>query len=511
LLQRNAAHRARETAVVYGATRVSNAELLDRVERCARGLVALGVRPGDRVALLLENSPEFLISFFGIAACRGVVVPLNLDFKDDELRFYLGDAGARCLVVDAARATAAQRIAAALPQPPLVIVNGAPVAGAHSLAVLLAQAPAASLPDCALDDEIIYIYSSGSTGRPKCVPRTVAQYCLEMQAVIECLQLDRRDTIFCMIPLFHNFGAVHCMLASIGSGARLVILDGANPFALHRSRAIKLIAQQRVTILPGVPFMFGHLASTSSDCDLSSVRICYSAGAAVTPEIAESFRARFKVPIRNHYGCTEVGVMTINLDADPRKHDESVGRAFPGVRIRILDDAGRDLPAGKIGEIVVSSPAMTSGYRGAGKESRALFRDGFFHTGDLGTLDADGRLYLRGRSKFVIDVVGHKVSPIEIEDVLARHPAVRESVVLGIPNADGNGEHIKAYVAASDECAVAELLRFCRERLANFKIPQAIEFIREVPKNSLGKTLRKREILDALRVRPEPRDQEVAV
>lgn len=467
--------------------------------------MALGVKPGDRVALLLENSPEFLISFFGIAACRGVAVPLNLEFKEDELKFYLGDAGACCLIVDTVRAELAQRVAGALPQQVTVVVNGPPVAGTRSLPELLAHARSASLPACALDDELIYIYSSGSTGRPKCAPRTVVQYWWEMDDVIECLQLGRRDTIFCMIPLFHNFGAVHCMLASVGSGARLVILDNANPFALHRARALRLMQTERVTILPGVPFMFGHLANTSSDCDLASVRICYSAAAALTREISDAFLARFKVPIRNHYGCTEVGVMTINLDPDPREHGESVGQAFPGVRIRILDDAGRDLPAGEVGEIVVGSRAMTSGYRGTGEDGRALFRDGLYYTGDLGSLDAAGRLFLRGRRKFVIDVVGQKVSPIEIEDVLAEHPAVRDSVVLGVPNADGKGEHVKAYVVADRACAVDELLSFCRSRLANFKVPQALEFISEVPKNGLGKTLRKREILDTLIIQQGPR------
>jgi long-chain acyl-CoA synthetase len=236
---------------------------------------------------------------------------------------------------------------------------------------LLAHARSASLPACALDDELIYIYSSGSTGRPKCAPRTVVQYWWEMDDVIECLQLGRRDTIFCMIPLFHNFGAVHCMLASVGSGARLVILDNANPFALQRSRALRLMQAERVTILPGVPFMFGHLANTSSDCDLASVRICYSAAAALTRDISDAFLARFKVPIRNHYGCTEVGVMTINLDPDPRdlSRSDSISRSHQISTMRA------DLPAGEVGEIVVVLPAAA----GASENGRALFRTASLH------------------------------------------------------------------------------------------------------------------------------------
>jgi long-chain acyl-CoA synthetase len=505
LLQRNADYRPEDCAVVFGDTRLSNAELLDRAARCARALITLGVRPGERVGLLLENSPEFLVAFFGTAACRAVAVPLNLELKPDELVFYLGDAGVRCLLVDPARVELARQVTAGLPQPCEIIVNGPAGPGTHSLPELLASAPPVPLPACRLDDELIYIYSSGSTGRPKCAPRTVVQYWWEMNSVIECLQLTRQDVIFDMIPLFHNFGAVHCMLAAAGSGARLVILDNASPFALHRQRALRLIEREHVTILPGVPFMFGHLANTRDEFDLGRVRVCYSAAAALTPDIASAFAARFRVPIRNHYGCTEVGVMTIDLDADPGAHGPTVGRAFPGVRVRILDDAGAELPTGEVGEVVVSSRAMTSGYRGAGEDGSALFRGGSYHTGDLGALDATGRLALHGRMKFVIDVVGHKVSPIEIEDVLASHPAVRDSVVVGVPAEDGRGEQVVAYVVAGTPCTAAELQSFCAARLANFKVPRSVLFVSEVPKNGLGKVLRKREILDTLIVPQGPR------
>ena len=492
--------------------RITHAELLERTERCARGLIALGLRPGERVALLLENSPEFLISFFAIAACRGVAVPLNLDYKGEDLRFYLGDAAPRCLIVDSAQAPLALQAAATLPHPPLVLVNGPPVAGTQALADLARQPPDAAFPAGSPDDELIYIYTSGSTGRPKCAPRTILQYWWEMDHVIERLRLDRHDTIFCMIPLFHNFGAVHCMLAPIGSGARLVILDNATPFVLHRMRALRLMERERVTILPGVPFQFSHLAGTSGDIDLSTVRHCYAGAAVLASDVADAFRARFGVPVGVDYGCTEVGGMAIKLHDDGLLEDQSSGRAFPGVRIRILDDAGRDLPPGDVGEVVVASRAMTSGYRGASEEGSALFRNGYYHTGDLGALDAAGRLFLRGRMKHLIDVVGHKVSPIEIEDVLAAHPAVSAAVVLGIPGSGDGDVQVTAYVAARCDCAPEELLGFCCSRLAGYKVPQSVKFIREVPRDGLGKTLRKREVLDARVVQQsEPaRERELA-
>ena len=498
LLQRNADYRPDEVAVVFGATRLTNSELLGNVERCSRGLIGLGVSPGDRVALLLDNSVEFLISFFAIAACRAVSVPLSPEFKEDELHFYLRDAGVRGLIVDAHRIDLAMRVAGSLPQQVQVIVNGAAAPGAVSLADLLSTVEEATLPATCLDDELIYIYSSGSTGRPKCAPRTVIQYWWEMDDVIEGLQLTREDKIFCMIPLFHNFGAVHCMLASVGSGASLVILDKPHPFSLHRRRALRLIQDEKITILPGVPFLFDQLGESIGDHDLSSVRICYSAAAALTRDIAEQFYSRFNVPIRNHYGCTEVGVITINLEPDLSQGIGSVGKPFPGVRVRILDDSGNALPAGEVGEVVVSSRAMTRGYRGAGEMDFPQFKGGCFHTGDLGLLDSEGRLHLRGRRSLVIDVVGQKVSPVEVEDVLAEHPGVETSIVLGVPNPDGLGELVKAYVVRDGLCGEEELLAHCRARLANYKVPSEVVFVRELPKGALGKVMRRREILDSL-------------
>jgi long-chain acyl-CoA synthetase len=496
-LQRNAEYHPHDTALVFKDESVSHRDLLDRVERCAQGLLELGVKPGDRVALLLENSPDFITGFFAVAACRGANVPLNLEFKEDEISFFLDDAGVSVLIVDSQRVELAQRAAAASSTTITIVVAGDDRPGCKSFSSLLECEGTAPLPSPSLDDDVIFLYSSGSTGRPKCAPRTLLQYWWEMDDVIEGLHLTRADVIFCAIPLFHNFGAVHCMLAAAGSGAKLVILNKLTPFVLRRSQALKLLESERVTIFPCVPFNLGHLADATTQADLSSVRICYSGAAVLTEAVADAFFEKFEVKIRQHYGCTEVGAMTINLDADPWTFRESVGSAFPGVTIRILDEDGNELPVGSMGEVVVSSRQMTSGYLGEDDVNRELFRDGCFYTGDLGRLDDEGRLYLMGRKKFVIDVVGQKVSPIEVEDVLNQHPAISESVAIGVPNPAGAAQIVQAYVVAVSDCTSEVLTDFCRDRLANFKIPHKIEFISEVPKNAMGKVQRKKELLEA--------------
>ncbi len=498
LLQRNAEFSPDETAIEYGDESVSHAALLGLAEQYARGFVSLGVSPGDRVALLLENSPDYIACFFAVAACRAVNVPLNPEFKEDEVLYFVSDAAVRCIVVDAKRAELAKRVAAQAPQDVQVIVRGDTQNIADVLALTeLGSEGQAKLPASCLDDDVIYIYSSGTTGRPKCAPRTVVQYWWEMNEVAEGVALTRADRIFCVLPLFHNFGSVHCMLVAAGTGARLVMLKNANPFALRRAEAIRLLRDRDVSIFPGVPFMFDSLVNTTKSVDLSHIRVCYSASAALSEQTVIAFRERFGVQIRDHYGCTEVGAMTINMDPDPDEFRDSVGKPFPGVRINILGDDGEVLPRGETGEIAVGSRAMTRGYLGLDDTNARVFRDGYFFTGDLGRLDEEGRLYLLGRKKFVIDVVGQKVSPIEVEDVLGQHDGIADCVVMGIPNPHGHGQVVAAWVVCDAPLSRDAIVDFCRARLANFKVPQLISYVREVPRNALGKVVRQLDVIES--------------
>jgi long-chain acyl-CoA synthetase len=317
-----------------------------------------------------------------------------------------------------------------------------------------------------------------------------------MDDVIKCLDLGRDDTVFCTIPLFHNFGAVQCMLTPIGSGARLVMLKNPNPFVLRRQTALKLLEKEKVTIFPCVPFIFDHLIESSSSADLSRIRVCYSAAAALSQETADGFMAKYGIPIRDHYGCTEVGAMTLDLDPVPRQHGRSVGKALPGVKIRILDDDGRELGPNQRGEVVVGSRAMTRGYIGMEELNKEAFRGGAFHTGDIGCLDDEGRLFLLGRKKFIIDVAGHKVDPYEVEDALGEHERVLEAIAIGVPDPATGDNQIRVYVLAQQPLDEKELITFCRMRLANFKVPQSVAFVSEIPKNTLGKLIRQQETLD---------------
>ncbi len=491
MLSATAARHADRPAVVCGDLELTYGELREYTERLARGLASLGIRQGDRVALVHANSPQFVVTFFAVTALGAVVVPINPQYQREELRYYFEHCDVRAVVADPQRVAVCQAALAGRDGGAVVVATGGASPGTVDFQALLRDHAAGPLPVLPGTLDAVYQYSSGSTGRPKRVARTHEQCRWEAVNFVATTGLGPDDRIFCAIPLFHTHGQGNCLLAAVCSGASLVILEDANPFIVKRQRALEVLEQRRATVFPGVPFVFRLLAEVSDDADLSALRLCFSAGTALPPSTFESFHRKFGVPVRQLYGCTEAGSLTINLDADPTSTAASVGRPMKRVRIRVVDEERRPLPAGEVGEIAISTPAMTRGYYQMDDHNRDVFRDGFFFTGDLGRLDADGRLWLTGRKKLFIEVAGNKVDPVEVEDVLATHPKVREAVVVGIPGRAPGEEIVKAVIVAEGTVEKDELLRLCQDRLALYKVPRYVEFRDEIPKSPLGKVLRK--------------------
>jgi long-chain acyl-CoA synthetase len=489
LLYQSASDRPDDVALVYRDQRVTHAELVDRVERLAAGLVAEGIGPGDAVALLLPNDPTFVASYYAISALGGIVVPVNPAFKQDELEFYFRQCAIRAVISDDRSAGVCERIVAAWDEPAQVI----PTSAAHGQALtldMLMQSEPAKLTKRSPEEPLVYMFSSGSTGRPKRVARTHGQLRGESE-YYDWMGIKPEDKIFCNIPLFHTYGMGCCMVAATRTGATLVMLEDPNPFLLRRQRAMELIETEGVTIYPGVPFNFRLMAEAPQSADLSTIRLAFSAGTALPRPFFDGFLDKFGVPVRQLYGCTEAGTLTANLDDDPVATFESVGAPVDGVEVLIEDEEGQLVPPDTVGEIAVRSPGLTSGYSDMEELNRQAFRDGFFLSGDLGKLDEEGRLTITGRKKLLIEVGGYKVDPIEVEDVVIAHPKVAEAVVVGVETKVPGEEQIKAVVVPSDEMDERELIGFCQQRLANFKVPQVVEFREEIPKSPLGKILRK--------------------
>jgi long-chain acyl-CoA synthetase len=490
LLYQQAEARPDHTALVYRDERIAFADLVERIERLASGLSQRGIGPGDAVGLVLPDDPWFVVSFHAITALGAIVVPVNPAFKQAELEFSFRSAGVAAVISDERAAGVCERIAAGLEGQVAVISTSTAHGQAHTLDALLEEGSAERLAPRSVEETFVYQFSSGSTGRPKRVGRTHGQ-CAAEAALYESLGLAHEDRIFSAVPMFHTWGMGSCLFGAAASGATIVILEDPQPFLLKRRRALELIEREQATVFPGVPFNFRLMAEAPAGADLSSLRLCFSAGTALPRPSFEAFGERFGVLVRQLYGSTETGMITANMSDDPVATFESVGPPVEGVRVEIVDDDGAPMPLGGIGEVTVASPAASTGYADSDQANREAFREGRYFTGDLGRLDEDGLLYLEGRKKLLIEVGGYKVDPIEVQDVIVAHPCVREAIVVGVTGETEGEETVKAVVVQGEDCEEGELISFCRERLANFKVPRTIEFRDEIPKSPLGKVLRK--------------------
>jgi len=486
LLDRASEAHGERPALVHGDERLTYAALRERVDGVAGALAARGLGPGDPIAIVLPNVPAFAVAFFAVARLGGIVVPLNTQFKEAELDFAFRDSGVRAVITDARREAPCGSVVAGWDASVQLFT-------ADALDALAIGGPPAPLPaqDRRGDDDMVFQYSSGSTGRPKRVPRTHRQLCAEADSIVATAGLTPDEVIFATIPLFHTYGMGCCLLAAVRSGAALVLFEDPHPFVLTREHALSIIERERVTVFPAVPFTFRLLAEAPGAAEVGSVRLWFSAANALPRSTFDAFGTRFGAAVRQLYGCTEAGAVTINVDEDPWGTAASVGRPMRDVEVVVLGPEGETLEPGRIGEIAIRSPAMTRGYAGMEALNRQAFSGGFFLSGDRGRLDEEGRLFITGRTKLLIDVKGDKVDPIEVEDVLAVHPKVREVVVVGVRSGVEGEELVKAVVVPEGPCQERELVRYCRERLADYKVPQTVEFLDEIRKSPAGKVLRK--------------------
>jgi len=492
-----------KTAIVYDNMRISYKQLFDDVRGLSKGLSSIGISKGDCITLILPNCPEFVTSFYAAAILNAIILPLNHLFKEDEISYYLNDSNTKAIITDIKRAEICRSIISKLDKKiDLIVVNGDDPLTVKFSDLVLSEETEDYEKESAFEGNAVYQYSSGSTGRPKRVCRTQKNLYHEANNFTETANIASSDNILCIVPLYHSHGLGNCLLAATRNGATLVILEqllnnGAPvevPFVFRRPRVLELIAREKVTILPAVPYIFNTLAEAPADTpvDLSTLKLCFSAGNFLSKEIFEKFLQRFEIPVRQLYGCTEAGSVSINLDEKPEKTYDSVGLPMKGVEIKIIDDEGSELPVGMSGEVTIKSQALTTGYFNMPELNQQVFKDGWFLTGDLGKKDEVGRLHITGRKKILIDTGGRKVDPLEVEDILITHPKIKEAVVVGIKGAFA-GEIVKAVIVQKEleKCEEQEISSFCKERLAEFKIPKVIEFRDEIPKSPLGKILRK--------------------
>jgi long-chain acyl-CoA synthetase len=334
------------------------------------------------------------------------------------------------------------------------------------------------------------MFSSGSTGKSKRVTRTQHNLLAEFEAMVATAGHTAQDRILCTVPLYHAHGFANALVVSLLSGACMVL-----PASEFNARAtMGLLVSEGVTIYPAVPFMIKMLCDTrfTEPPDLSRLRLVFTAGAPLPEAVSARFAQIYGKTVGQLYGSTETGAISLNVLHQTDKPN-SVGRPLNGYEVQIREEDGEVLPAGETGEIWIGSPATTRRYDGLPEMTEQCFAGDYFFAGDTGHLDADGYLYVTGRKKLLINVAGYKVDPLEVEEVLAKHPKIGDSVVVGVAHA-GYGEKIKAVVVRRPEaeaCTEAEIIEFASEHLAEYKVPKMVEFRDEVPRSPLGKILRK--------------------
>jgi long-chain acyl-CoA synthetase len=479
-LGRTAARLPGKPALLSGEQGVTYAELDERVDRAAAALARLGLRPGDRVALLAGNGPPFVEAVFGAWRAGLVAVPLNVAFTADEVTHILRDSGARAVVSGEAFLGMLDGLRGSLPGLEQVVVAGAwdATGGAEAAAV---------------DDGSLALlqYTSGTTGRPKGAMLSHANLLANHEQMSRTrLRLEESDVVLCVLPLFHIYALNVVLAYALARGSTLLLVERFDPLETLRE-----VERRRATVIAGAPPMYVAWVNLpgAEGFDLQSVRFAVSGAAPLPPSVLERFVEGFAIPIWEGYGLTETSPVLTNVAAgdDDRPRPGSVGRPLPGVEIRLVDDRGAPVRRGDPGEVLARGPNVFGGYWEQPEATAdVLDGDGWFHTGDIAYAE-DGHLHLVDRKTDLVIVSGFNVYPREVEDVLHRHPDVAQAAVVGAPHPE-TGECVKAFVVLTRPGAAtpAGIVGFCARSLARFKVPAVVEFVDDLPLVVTGKVRR---------------------
>ena len=469
-------------AVVDKDVAVSYSELERRITSMAAELRDRGADQGDRVGLLLPNSLDFVVSYFSILALGAIVVPLNDHYQESELLYFLDTCGVSLLVTARSFEPLCKKVLGLREAPCTLFFVDEQTLDAVQRPTSFMDFGVAIDPD----SPVMYQFSSGSTGRPKRIARSHAKLVFELNSLARTLSLTNEDRFVGVAPFSHVNGLTRSMMASMRAGATLYPLP-----KFERQAVADLVQNQQISMFIAVPFMFSVLAQSNfrRQPGFSSLRLAVSASAPMPTKFNQMFRDRFGIYVRQLYGSTETGTISVNLSPTPDTSLDSVGTPIAGVEVDLFTDDGRAAQMGEMGECAVKSPAAITGYEDLPEVNKEAFRDGYFFTGDLGRRDAEGALYLIGRKKFFINKGGYKIDPRSIEELLEEHPKVDEVVVLGVPT-PYEDERVKAVIVPNGPCTQEEILDHCRGKIADFKIPSVIEFRDSLPKSPTGKTPR---------------------
>lgn len=510
IIGQSAAARPKDVAVIFREQSMTYGELAVMIARLSAGFAAIGVRPGDKIGLLLPNCPPFVWAYFAASQMGAIVVPVNPLLKPAELEYIWRDAGVTLVVtvapllpvVQAARQNlpALTQIVCATPREELPDPALASLAGLFFLSDVIAEGVKAegkrpkaeeavfslSENDCA-----VIIYTSGTTGHPKGAMLSHKNLTRNVEQIQARLRFLPNDRFLTVIPLFHAFAATVCMNTCLMTGCATILLESFAP-----ARTLETIEKHRATILPAVPAVFNALLTLTPEhpVDTSSLRVLVSGGAPLPTPTLAILEQRFGVPVIEGDGPTECSPVTSVNPLEGIRKAGSVGPPLPDVEVAIWDEQNRPVPTDEIGEIVVRGDNVMLGYLNQPDATREAMTDGWYHTGDLGKIDSDGYIFIMDRKKDMIITAGLNVYPREVEEVLLTHEGVADAAVIGQADAL-RGEDVLAVVVrrsgVEPSVGERELIRYCRERLANYKTPRRVLFRDTLPRGGTGKVVKR--------------------
>lgn len=516
MLEASARRHAGRAALLFFGRRVTFDTLDDLVGRFAGGLQRLGVRRGTPVSLHLPNSPQFVIAYYGILKAGGIAVPHNPLYTDREVAHQLADSGVQVAVTldlmfpqvaPAARRSGVRHLVVTAIQeymPPHLRllypikakregrrVRVQSAADVHAFSALL-RAGAPEPVNISPDDPALYQYTGGTTGLPKAAVLTHRNMVANafQASAWNAATSHPGDRAMAVLPFFHIYGMTAVLNFAIWSGLCSVLIPRFDPVMV-----LQAVHRALPAVFHGVPTMYMALLNRPElgQYDLRSIQTCISGAMGLPQEVQRSWEAATGGRLVEGYGLTEASPITHCTPVQGHRRPGSIGVPFPDTDARIADpETGRDLPIGEVGELAVRGPQVMRGYLNRPEETATALRDGWLFTGDMARMDADGFFYIVDRKKEMINVGGLKVYPREVEEVLYAHPAVREAAAIGVSD-PMKGETVKAFVAFKTDASATpeELIAFCRERLAPYKTPRALEIRDSLPKTLIGKILRR--------------------
>jgi long-chain acyl-CoA synthetase len=476
MLAQSAEKYGEQVALIHGERRINYRDLNRAAASLGNHLRSLGLAKGDRVAVMLPNCLEFVIAYFAVQKIGGVAVTLNVQSTPYELRHLLGNSDAKGLITQEAMAKRYEEIRDELPLcRHLITTNGEETPFGKAVA----DAPfSEAIPEMADDDPAVMIYTAGLTGRPLGAVLTHKNLLTQSLLLRTICHRDTGDRGLAVIPFFHSFGAVANMLAPLRIGASVVLMDR---FTLES--IFTAIEKEQVTYIAAVPRLFlGMLFHEGAEkYRVDSLKVCITGGAAMPPDFIPVFEEKFKVKIMEGYGLTEASPVSSFSRLDMPQKPGSIGIPIPNVAARIVDETGREVPRGTIGELILRGENIMKGYYGDPERTAQVLKDGWLYTSDLGRMDEDGYIFLTGRKKRMIITSGFNVYPREIEIVLELHPAVAKARIVGKEDLL-RGEIVKALIVRKSAVDLEErdLLKHCRTYLSTYKVPREIEFVDKI-------------------------------